>query len=175
MRNREVVIRFQLPESPHNRWLVAVCAAAGVSAGALAWAAVTYPASFMTGQPISSSAVNGYINDLNSRVANLETGARALAVVLSSNGTVTQQTGSWVTSAIHNNTGDYTINIASGAFSAAPVCTATIQAANSALNGGMTKIATDTGPSTGAVRVTTANTSGSLIDIAVGIVCVGPR
>lgn len=178
MREREIVIRIKLPESPRKRWLLGgIVAILGLSAVAYAaFPTPPYPVpAFSSGSPLSSSMASGYINGLDSRVGSLEAGAKALAVVVNSDGTLLRQIGTWVASTTRNGVGDYTINLASGTFSATPICTATIQAANTALNAGMTKISTDAGPSTTTIRVTTANTSGALVDIAVEVVCVGLR
>lgn len=66
MKNREIVIRIQLPRSPRKRWLLGT-AAAVMLGGAIAYAATVWPASFVSGQPVSSADLKFYLNDLNNR------------------------------------------------------------------------------------------------------------
>jgi hypothetical protein len=89
---------------------------------------------------------------------------------IASDGTINAQTGTWLTgSAItHTGTGDYTLNIATGIFSATPSCTFTP-------NGNALRwIAINTESST-AVRISTYNTSVAVADVAFKVICVGPR
>ena len=67
---REIVIHIRLPRALRKRWLAA-SAAALLMAGAVAYAAATWPASHTSGTKISSSDIDGYLNDLNTRVSAL--------------------------------------------------------------------------------------------------------
>jgi hypothetical protein len=67
MSKREIVFRIQVPHVPKKRWLIAG-GSASLLVGVFAYAATTWPANFMTGQPISSGDLKFYLNDLNTRV-----------------------------------------------------------------------------------------------------------
>lgn len=66
MSTREIVIRIQLPRAPRKRWLVGGGALV-MLVGAIAYAAVTWPASHPTGTKLSGLDLDGYLNDLNNR------------------------------------------------------------------------------------------------------------
>jgi hypothetical protein len=70
MRNREIVIRLQLPRWPRKRWLVGGLAAC-LCVGAIAYA--TVPNTFNIGDPLSSAKVNANFTSLDGRVSTLET------------------------------------------------------------------------------------------------------
>ena len=71
MSHREIVIRIQLPRAPRRRWLVAAGAFVVLVGGAMAVAAVTWPASHAVGSKLSGSDLDAYLNNLNTRVAAL--------------------------------------------------------------------------------------------------------
>jgi len=89
--------------------------------------------------------------------------------------TILSQSGSWLSSTTHNSTGDCTLTIAGGMFSARPICNVTVEATNVFINTGQTKISTTSAPSATLIRFTTANSSGTLVDLQAGITCIGPR
>lgn len=85
--------------------------------------------------------------------------------------TISSQSGSWISSLTDNGTGDTTINITSGMFSAAPTCVATGVRSSFAV-----PLSFETTISTSAIRVRTFDTSGSgAADLAFEIICMGPR
>jgi hypothetical protein len=66
MREREIVVRIRLPRLPRKRWLYTGAAAVLLVAG-VAYAAVTWPAAYSSGQLLSASDISDRFNDLDSR------------------------------------------------------------------------------------------------------------
>jgi len=84
MKNREIVIRLQLPRAPRVRWLVGG-AAVILCSSALVYAALTQ---FTAGTPIKSTDVNANFNNLDTRLASVEAkpaGGKVVAVSAGNN------------------------------------------------------------------------------------------
>ena len=86
--------------------------------------------------------------------------------------TVSSQSGSWVSSVTRSGTGVYSISIAAGMFSSAPICTCIGKGVGS--TNGWCQM-TDTPNSTSAVPLQTLNSAGAFVDNAVEVICMGPR
>jgi hypothetical protein len=67
---REIVIRLRLPERPKKSWLALAGAVILCVAGVVY--ALDYTAPFASGEALSSTKMNNYLKDLNSRVAAIE-------------------------------------------------------------------------------------------------------
>lgn len=148
---------------------------AAVIVGSAAVVTATVPNTFSSGEPLSSSKLNENFSSIDTRVSGLET-TRTTALAADPGGTINRQVpAGWVSSITKNAAGDFTINIAPGTFTTAPICTVTGVSTNQAYGAIPFKISTDTGPSPTALRVTTSNTNFVLNDIAFNVVCVGTR
>ena len=84
-------------------------------------------------------------------------------------GTITSQSGSWVTRNT-STTGDVTLDIPAGLFSAAPACSCIAEN----VNVNLACVAAST-PTTTQIRFRTYNTSNTLTNAAIAIICAGPR
>jgi len=82
---------------------------------------------------------------------------------------ITSQSGSWVTSITRNSVGNYTVNIASGEFSAAPTCTVTLSPNGSAFFV-LSEATTSTSLSFNTVSQSPANADNGFF-----VICMGPR
>jgi hypothetical protein len=82
--------------------------------------------------------------------------------------TISYQSGSWLTSVTRNSAGNYTLNIASGEFSAPPSCTFTVAGA-AAIFAQFLSVPTATSVNIGTFA------SGSTTDSWFSVVCMGPR
>lgn len=99
-------------------------------------------------------------------------GERVERLRMTSGGSVTSQTGAWISSITNNAAaGDWTLNIASGVFSVIPTCMCTVEEGN----GRICETSTATALSTTLIRLETFTDSGAAIDAALGVVCVGTR
>src|SRR4051794_11504349 len=95
MSNREIIIRIQLPRTLRKRWLIG--GGVGVMlAGVVAYAAVTWPASHTPGTKISAADLDGYLNDLDSRIKGI-TAPRVFTALALQNG--------WSASPLYNTPG----------------------------------------------------------------------
>lgn len=82
--------------------------------------------------------------------------------------TITRQSGSWLTSVSRSSTGSYSLNIASGIFTAAPTCTFATQSPG--------PVRVGTTPTTTLFDFTVVNAAGSAVDTSdMNIICMGPR
>lgn len=105
------------------------------------------------------------------------TGAERIERVtfVSSSGAVTRSSGSWLTSVTRNSSGDYTLNIPSGTFTAAPTCTCSADN-NNGTNAHSCIFRNDlTAISATAVRLTTIYAGATGDMTSVHIICMGPR
>ena len=84
--------------------------------------------------------------------------------------TITNQSGSWVSSVTRASTGTYTVNINAGIFSAKPSCFVTSQV------GGAARWCNNNGANTTtAVPIACATNAGASVDMAFQVMCMGPR
>ena len=84
--------------------------------------------------------------------------------------TITNQTGSWVSSVTRSGTGTYTVNIAAGIFSTRPSCFVTGQV------GGAARTCNNNGANTTTtVPIACFSNSGANIDMAFQVLCMGPK
>ncbi len=85
--------------------------------------------------------------------------------------TVATQSGSWISSLTDNGgSGDTTINITAGTFSAAPTCTCSVIIAGT----GICMLDGTTAPTTSLVRIQTTTTVPADSDMSFHIICMGP-
>lgn len=139
-----------------------VTIATSITASAVEWSIFqidqALPAPLLVNSVVNPSA--GVTNIVSAQLTSVTTTA------------VVQQDGSWISSLVDNGTGDTTINIASGTFSATPNCVCT------GVNASIAQVCqmdpTTTFSST-LVRVQTGNDSGTATDIIFNIICVGPK
>lgn len=174
MKNREIVIRIQLPRAPRTRWLVG-----GVSvvlfSSALVYAALIQ---FSPATPIKSADVNSNFANLDTRVAALEAkntviGAGPQSIIVSAqihnNGSacsITSQDGSWISSAVRSGQGTCLLTFATGTFTGVPRC----------VNSGLYPNDWNPAPTTTQVGVTSLNVSGGTyvtVDADFHIICMG--
>lgn len=100
-------------------------------------------------------------------------GGGASGVCNSSPCTISDQTGSWLSSVTRSTTGQYTINFAAGAFSAAPTCV--ISGGNNS-NFVACLMGNPNGITTSVASVFCGNLSGAAgVDAAMELICMGPR
>lgn len=83
--------------------------------------------------------------------------------------TISDQSGSWVTSITRASTGNYTINIASGMFSGTPICTFGMSGITNAT------IVVNSESSTAINILTYTGSTGALTDTSFRVICMGPR
>lgn len=96
------------------------------------------------------------------------------ASVPSACGSITSESGSWLSSPSHPRTGNCTFTIATGEFSSAPQCWCTVYSQTGAGLGGRTcEIGTST--SSTVLEVGTSNNAGTLTDYAFNVFCMGPH
>jgi len=95
-----------------------------------------------------------------------------LRITNSGTPTIASQSGSWVSSLTDNATGDTTIVIPAGVFSAAPTCTCTVEDTGDTH---ICRINTNTPVSATAVRIQTTNDAASAVDRDTAVICIGPR
>ncbi|NDC95931.1 hypothetical protein EB077_11550, partial [bacterium] len=81
---------------------------------------------------------------------------------------IASQSGSWVSSVSKTGTGDITLNVATGIFSAAPQCSC-------ALDAGLGVCRFNPTPTTTAVRIQSYDSTFTLADRDLAIICMGPR
>jgi hypothetical protein len=96
------------------------------------------------------------------------------AVISASGGAALSQSGSWVTTSTSNSTGNLTVTIAAGIFSAAPTCTCSPQA-NGSTQANFCQVDTQTAATATTVRFATFNDAGSAAARDLNIHCMGPR
>ena len=86
--------------------------------------------------------------------------------------TISAQSGTWVSSITRNSTGNYTINIPNGIFSAFPSC----NCSGLSVGANVWCQSGNGGPgSATAVNILTSNSSGVASDASVSVLCMGPR
>ncbi len=119
-------------------------------------------------QQVPAPVVIGSISTNSTGVERIE---RAAVTSTCSTGTCTiaSQSGSWLTSITRDGTGDYNLNIASGMFTAAPVCFCQSQGNVAAICYGFDN------PSTSLWQFRTLTSGGSASDAQFSIQCMGPR
>jgi hypothetical protein len=146
-----------------------------VLAGTAAIAIAAVPKVWVSQETLLASDLNGNFSALDTRVSAIEGQERVQRAVLGSDGTISSQNGSWISTVSHS-TGGYVITFASGVFSANPTCVVSPNAGNqispsvecySVSKTGMTCVSTSASQLTKDV--------GSPIDTALEIICVGPR
>jgi hypothetical protein len=113
-----------------------------------------------TFDPMSSFGSNGVVSSGSSE--------RIERAYIASGGSITSQSG-WLASATNPSTGQYTLTITAGLFSAAPSCVAT------PVTTGNSYISINSTPTTTSVPVTQRDSSNVLLNGAFYIVCMGPR
>lgn len=168
MKEKEIVIRLRLPASLRKRWLIAL-AGALLCVGAVAYA--TLPYSFNTGDQLSSTKLNGNFNNLDGRVTTLETKSQtvyeSMITCQSSGCSFTSPNGTWITNILVNGNGYYTANLASGAFTAPPICVGTAQASGSTASVNLSA-------ATATINIKTYNSAGTASDgLPFNMICIG--
>lgn len=93
------------------------------------------------------------------------------SVCSSSPCTITRQSGSWLTSITRTGTGNYTLNITTNEFSAAPTCTCSAGGAGADT---WCEFLGSTATNTTAT-INTRNSSGVLTDADFSVICMGPH
>jgi hypothetical protein len=107
------------------------------------------------------------VGSVTSNSTGLERVERA-TIANSGSASITSQSGSWISSVNRSGVGVVDITIASGTFSATPVCSVLG-------NNSSGQAWTSSAGSSTAIQVTTANTSGAATDKGFYIICMGPR
>lgn len=97
-------------------------------------------------------------------------GAAATTSCSSSPCTVYDETGDWISSVTRNSTGNYTVNINAGTFSATPTCMTTSNSTTSSIS-----ILVNVPASATSVTAVAYSDLGAAQDDAVQIFCMGPR
>lgn len=85
--------------------------------------------------------------------------------------TVTSQSGTWITSVTRSGTGTYTVNIATGIFSAQPNCTGTAET-GSAYGSILQRVSAGSSTS---LQILTLSSPTTTADMRFSIICQGPR
>jgi hypothetical protein len=120
-------------------------------------------------------AVNGFVSSKSSSVKVAESARIAQAArstkCTSSPCTTYGDYSSWISSAVRNGTGDYTLNLAAGAFGTIPQCSVTPLV----VDGDRTHTYFPSDASTSAVNVRFHNTADVAVDTAFDIICLGSK
>lgn len=121
------------------------------------------------GQGTNSPLLMGSVTSASTGMEHIER-----ASVPSACGSITSESGSWLSSPSHPRTGNCTFTIATGEFSSAPQCWCTVDSQTGAGLGGRTcEIGTST--SSTVLEVGTSNNAGTLTDYAFNVFCMGPH
>ena len=94
------------------------------------------------------------------------------STVCSGTCTILRSSGNWLTSVTRNSTGDYSLNFATGEFSAAPVCSFIDTNASS---GGFPRVKGVPSKSTYEIEWNIVQATPSAVDVVQEIQCMGPR
>lgn len=119
-------------------------------------------------QPVSSMKLKANLDEIQSRLAALET-ERTFRATITTTGAITSQTGSWISLVNHAGTGNYVVSFSAGTFTSTPTCIATAYAGNAVppvvecFNVATTSITCQ------------ANAAGSNVDSALFLICVGVK
>jgi hypothetical protein len=167
------VVVVDLEMSPRTRRLViGIGSVLLLGIGAIAYASV--PKTWVDPETLTSADLNGNFASLDGRLTAVESQERVRRATLGSDGTVTSQTGLWISLAAHS-TGAYTVTFSSGTFSAVPTCVASAAAGNQVSPSiecynisatGMECTASAASEATGAVA--------GPVDTGISLICVGP-
>ncbi|TXH08958.1 MAG: hypothetical protein E6R04_09695 [Spirochaetes bacterium] len=126
-----------------------------------------FPVTAQSPQPLLTGSVTSNSSGLE-RIERLNVGDGT--VCSASPCTISSQSGSWVTSVTRGATGDYTVNIATGIFSAKPACSATTLGSSAP---GELRVETSSATSLN-IKSCNSGCSGAL-DNTFSILCMGPR
>lgn len=126
-----------------------------------------YPAPVFLGSVTSNSTTT------SERLERIQFGTTSAKTVCSASPcSYINQSGSWVSSVTRNSIGNYTVNIASGIFSATPTCTCKPYASGN----NMICQGTSTADSSTSITLSTVTLSGPAnADAYVDLICMGPR
>lgn len=119
-------------------------------------------------QPVSSMKLKANLDEIQTRLASLET-ERTFRATITTTGAISTQTGSWISLVNHAGTGNYVVSFSPGTFASTPTCVATAYAGNAVppvvecFNVATTSITCQ------------VNAAGTNLDSALFLICVGAK
>ena len=166
----DIHIRFTLdaPRGWKRRVLLHIVTPLGLVA-AVSTLAVAYDTSWIaSGQPVSANALKENLDEIQTRLEDLEGRERVYRANIGPAGAVDEQTGSWITLVNHPDVGSYEITFADDVFTSTPTCVATAYAGN------LLPPAVECYQIFPTGIVCAAEAGGSAVDTGLFLVCVGP-